>query len=73
MGNIIDKVISFTWWCLADVVWPVSKVLIYFMGFVLVLTFIGNIAGILGFFIFMLMFYYYVKYYGKINDKLISM
>jgi hypothetical protein len=43
------------------VVVPVFKIMTYFMGFVLIMTFIGNIAGILGFFIFMAMFYYYVK------------
>ncbi len=35
--------------------------MLYFMGFVLIITFIGNIAGILGFFLFLVMFYYYVK------------
>ncbi len=43
------------------VVIPLIKVMILFMGFVLVVTFIANISGIIGFFLFMIMFYYYVK------------
>ncbi len=65
MGGVIswvlDKIVNGVWLSLSEVVWPLTKVLIYFMGFVLILTFIGNIAGILGFFIFILMLYYYVK------------
>ena len=40
---------------------PLTKLMVFFMGFVLVVTFIANISGIIGFFIFMIMFYYYVK------------
>ena len=61
ISTVLDKILSLAWFSLADIVWPITKVLLYFMGFVLVLTFIGNIAGILGFFIFILMLYYYVK------------
>ena len=43
------------------VIIPVTKAMVFFMGFVLVVTFIANISGIIGFFIFMIMFYYYVK------------
>lgn len=58
---VLDKIVNGVWLGLSEVVWPITKILVYFMGFVLILTFIGNIAGILGFFIFILMLYYYVK------------
>jgi hypothetical protein len=61
MGDLISLIIDAVVYSIAEVIWPISKVLIYFMGFVLILTFIGNISGILGFFLFMLMFYYYIK------------
>lgn len=43
------------------IIFPVAKLMFFFMAFVLMITFIANIAGIIGFFIFILMFYYYVK------------
>jgi hypothetical protein len=43
------------------VIFPIAKLMFLFMAFVLVVTFIANIAGIIGFFLFILMFYYYVK------------
>lgn len=43
------------------VIIPLTKLMVFFMGFVLVVTFIANISGIIGFFLFMIMFYYYVK------------
>jgi hypothetical protein len=59
--NVIDKIYTIVSYSFGYVVWPITKILVYFMGFVLIITFIGNIAGILGFFLFMVMFYYYVK------------
>ena len=44
-----------------NIIFPVAKLMFFFMAFVLIITFIANIAGIIGFFIFILMFYYYVK------------
>ncbi len=65
MGSVIsvvfDKITSLVSFSFGSVIWPLTKILVYFMGFVLIITFIGNIAGILGFFLFMVMFYYYVK------------
>jgi hypothetical protein len=43
------------------IIFPIAKLMFLFMAFVLVITFIANIAGIIGFFLFILMFYYYVK------------
>jgi hypothetical protein len=40
---------------------PLTKYIFYFMMFCFALTLIGNLAGIFGFFIFVIVFYYYVK------------
>ena len=58
VGEGIFKVTKFV---IMKVVFPLTKLMVFFMGFVLVITFIANISGIIGFFIFMIMFYYYVK------------
>ncbi len=65
MGSVIslvfDKIIAGVSFVFGSVIFPILTPFVYFMGFVLIITFIGNIAGILGFFLFMIMFYYYVK------------
>jgi hypothetical protein len=40
---------------------PVSKYIFYFMVICFALTLIGNLAGIFGFIVFIIVFYYYVK------------
>jgi len=65
MGSVLSfglsKIATGISFAIFDVIWPLSKLILYFMGFVLIITFVGNIAGILGFFLFLVMFYYYVK------------
>ncbi len=59
--EIVTKLFVAVKWVTINVVFPITKIMFFFMAFVLMVTFIANIAGILGFFIFILMFYYYVK------------
>jgi len=64
MGSLISLVQGLfivTKFAIFNIVIPVTKLMVFFMGFVLVVTFIANISGIIGFFLFMIMFYYYVK------------
>ena len=57
----IGSIITGIKFSIISVIFPMSKILLYFMAVVLVVTFIANISGILGFVIFIVMFYYYVK------------
>ena len=57
----IKSIFQFLNFIIMKAVIPLTKLMFFFMGFVLVVTFIANISGIIGFFIFMIMFYYYVK------------
>jgi len=59
--SLIQGLFAVTKFAIFTVIIPVTKIMVFFMGFVLVVTFIANISGIIGFFIFMIMFYYYVK------------
>lgn len=59
--QVIEGLFKVTKFVILKIVIPLTKLMVFFMGFVLVITFIANIAGIIGFFIFMVMFYYYVK------------
>ena len=59
--EIIKGIFNMIKFAIVKVIFPISKLMLIFMAFVLVITFIANIAGIIGFFLFMLMFYYYVK------------
>ena len=43
------------------IIFPVAQYMLYFMAIILIITFVANISGIIGFFLFILMFYYYVK------------
>jgi hypothetical protein len=65
MGSVLSfglsKIATGVSFAIFDIIWPLTKLILYFMGFVLIITFVGNIAGILGFFLFLVMFYYYVK------------
>jgi hypothetical protein len=64
MGAVLSAVVHIMGavkYVITNVIFPMAQILLYFMFIVLVLTFIANISGILGFFIFMIMFYYYVK------------
>jgi hypothetical protein len=61
MGSLISYIIAGIKYAIMDVILPMAQILLYFMFIVLIVTFIANISGILGFFIFMIMFYYYVK------------
>jgi hypothetical protein len=59
--QVIEGLFKVTKFVILKIVIPLTKLMVFFMGFVLVITFIANIAGIIGFLIFMVMFYYYVK------------
>ena len=59
--KVVEGIFKVTKYIILEIVIPFTKLMAFFMGFVLVITFIANIAGIIGFLIFMLMFYYYVK------------
>ena len=59
--SLVSGLFIITKFSIFNIVIPVTKLMVFFMGFVLVVTFIANISGIIGFFIFMIMFYYYVK------------
>ena len=61
MGGVISLIIDSIKNLFTYVIFPVSRILTYVILVVLMATFIGNISGILGFFIFMYIFYYYVK------------
>jgi hypothetical protein len=61
MGDIISLIVESVTSIFSSVIFPIAQYMIYFMAIVLVVTFIANISGIIGFFIFILMFYYYVK------------
>ena len=59
--GVVTKIFEVVKFIVSNVIFPMAQILLYFMFIVLILTFIANISGILGFLIFMLMFYYYVK------------
>lgn len=59
--GVVTKIFGVVKFIVSNVIFPMAQILLYFMFIVLILTFIANISGILGFLIFMLMFYYYVK------------
>ena len=61
MGVVFSHIISGIKYSIMEVIPQMAKILLYFMFIVLIVTFIANISGLLGFFIFMIMFYYYVK------------
>ena len=58
--ELVTKLFITVKWVTVNVIFPITKIMFFFMAFVLIFTFIANIAGIIGFFIFILMFYYYV-------------
>ncbi len=59
--DVIGYIVSAVKYSITGIIFPMAKILLYFLFVVLIITFIANISGILGFFIFMIMFYYYVK------------
>jgi hypothetical protein len=61
MGDIISLIVESVTSIFSSVIFPIAQYMIYFLAIVLIVTFIANISGIIGFFIFILMFYYYVK------------
>jgi hypothetical protein len=61
MGSVISFIIDAIKSVITKVIPSMAQILLYVMFVVLIVTFIANISGILGFFIFMIMLYYYVK------------
>jgi hypothetical protein len=61
VSDVFGYIISAIKFSITGIIFPMAKILLYFLFIVLIITFIANISGILGFLIFMLMFYYYVK------------
>jgi hypothetical protein len=61
VGVILQTIIKIIYYAIVHIIIPLFPIALYFLFFCIILALIGNLSGILGFFIFMVLFYFYVK------------
>jgi hypothetical protein len=60
-GVIVQSIFKIMYYAIVHIIVPLFPIALYFLFFCIILTLIGNLSGILGFILFMVLFYFYVK------------
>lgn len=61
IAYFVQIIVQLMYYAIVHIIIPLIPISLYFLFFCLILTLVGNLSGILGFFFFMVMFYFYVK------------
>jgi len=61
VARILQVILQLMYYAIVHVIIPLFPLALYFLFFCMILTLVGNISGILGFFFFIVMFYFYAK------------